>query len=71
MAADSQYPFTSATTQHGQNMRGNKDGGNVWEQGFEAEMDMNRGAVLYNTGVCKRDKTGQGNCQKIMLCGKG
>lgn len=51
--------------------RGNKGVGNVWERGFEAEMDMNREAVLNNTAVCRHDKTGQRNCQEIMFCGEG
>lgn len=73
MAADSQYLCTSATTRHavhGQSTGGNKGVGNVWERGFEAEMDMNREAVLNNTAACRHDKTGQRNCQKLMLCGE-
>lgn len=49
---------------HGQGAGRNKDVGNVWERGFEAEMDVNREAVLNDTAVCRHDKTGQRNCQK-------
>lgn len=71
IASISVHQRQRGTPWRGQSTRGNKDVGNVWERGFEAETDMNREAVLKNTAACRHDKTGQRNCQKLMLCGEG